>query len=206
MEPNLILPPPVKITPQPVVPGLTLRSFIAGFLLAVLLCGINSYLTLSFGVIEEGPTIAALFFFAFFFASRLPISTTEMVIVATMGSAGGSLGFITNFYAAKAMTGEPYTVVQMTLFAFVTSLVGMAFVVPLRELLVVKEDLPWPGSRATAGVISALVEDGDPRQPRYLLIAGLLAMAYVIANTDGGFGLVPDEFALPIFGLGAYGA
>ncbi len=70
-------------------------------MLAVLLCGVNSYLTLSFGVIEEGPTIAALLFFAMFFLSKRAIQTTEMVIVATMGSAGGSLGFISNFYAAK---------------------------------------------------------------------------------------------------------
>lgn len=79
----------------------TVRSVVAGFLLAVLLCGVNSYLTLSFGVIEEGPTIAALLFFAMFFLSKRAIQTTEMVIVATMGSAGGSLGFISNFYAAK---------------------------------------------------------------------------------------------------------
>lgn len=52
------------------VPKLTARSIIAGFVLAVVLCGVNSYLTLSFGVIEEGPTIAALFFFAVFFLSR----------------------------------------------------------------------------------------------------------------------------------------
>ena len=58
---------PVNTTAPPQQPSL--RALIAGFVLAVLLCGINSYLTLSFGVIEEGPTIAALFFFAFFFLS-----------------------------------------------------------------------------------------------------------------------------------------
>ena len=79
-------------------PVLTARSFIAGFILSLVLCGVNSYLTLSFGVIEEGPTIAALFFFAFFFLSSTKIQTSEMAIVATMGSAGGSLGFITNFF------------------------------------------------------------------------------------------------------------
>src|SRR5215467_5474012 len=90
--------------------GVTARAVGAGFLLAILLCAINSYLTLSFGVIEEGPTIAALFFFAFVSLARLGVSKTELVIVATMGSAGGSLGFIANFYAAKAMIGSPYSV------------------------------------------------------------------------------------------------
>lgn len=184
----------------------SVRSVVAGFLLAVLLCGVNSYLTLSFGVIEEGPTIAALLFFAMFFLSKRAIQTTEMVIVATMGSAGGSLGFISNFYAAKAMTGDAYSLWQMVGFAVVTSLIGMVFVIPLRELLIVREDLPWPGSKATVSVIRALVDKGDPKQPVYLLITVALAMAYVIANDDGGFGVVPEGTALAVFGLGAYGA
>lgn len=185
---------------------LTARSFIAGSFLAVFLCAVNSYLTLSFGVIEEGPTIAALFFFAFFFLSRKAITTTELVIVATMGSAGGSLGFITNFYAAKAMTGTAYTFWEMTAFAIVTSLIGLVFVIPLRELLVVRDKLPWPGSKATAGIITALVHDGDKKQPLYLLITILAAGAYVIANTDDGFGIVPYATKIGLFGLSAYGA
>ncbi len=186
--------------------ALSLRAVVTGFLLAVLLCGVNSYLTLSFGVIEEGPTIAALLFFAVFFLSKNKIKSTEMVIVATMGSAGGSLGFISNFFAAKAMTGEPYTLWQMVGFAVVTSLVGMVFVLPLRDLLILRETLPWPGSKATASVIEALVEKGDPKQPYYLVATIAVTMAYVIMNTDGGFHIVPEATELPLFGLAAYGA
>jgi uncharacterized oligopeptide transporter (OPT) family protein len=182
------------------------RSLVVGFLLAMVLCGVNSYLTLSFGVIEEGPTIAALFFFAFFFLSRTKIIPAEMVMVATMGSAGGSLGFISNFFAAKAMTGEPYTFFQMAGFSVVTSLVGMAFTIPLREMLILREDLPWPGSRATASVIKALVSSSDKTQPLILLVTCALGIAFVVLNDDGGFGLIPAETALPLFGLAAFGA
>jgi uncharacterized oligopeptide transporter (OPT) family protein len=186
---------------------ITARALVGGMLLAVLLCAVNSYLTLSFGVIEEGPTIAALFFFAALYLSRRKMTTTEMVLVATMGSAGGSFGFISNFFAAKVMaTGVGYTFWQMAGFGLATSLVGMVFVVPLRELLVVREDLPWPGSRATHGVIHSLVEDGDPKQPRYLLAVGLVALAFVIGNDDDGYGLWPSASALPLFGLAAFGA
>ena len=110
---------------QPSIPPMTLRALIAGLVFAIVLCSMNSYLTLSFGVIEEGPTIAALFFFAVFLLSRTKITTTEMVIVSTMGSAGGSLGFISNFYAAKAMTGVPYSLLDMALFGIVSSLIGL---------------------------------------------------------------------------------
>jgi uncharacterized oligopeptide transporter (OPT) family protein len=186
-------------------PRLTARSLAAGLGLAVLLCGVNSYLTLSFGVIEEGPTIAALFFFAFFFLSKTRITSTEMVMVATMGSAGGSLGFLANFFAAQAMIGTAFGFAQMAAFAVVTSLLGLVFVPALRELLVVREKLPWPGARATERVIRSLVEKGDPRQPWYLLAMGLAAIGYVVANDEDGFGLVPEATALGFLGLAAFG-
>src|ERR1700741_3453515 len=126
-------------------PPVTSRAVIMGLVFSLLLCAMNSYLTLSFGVIEEGPTIAALFFFALMLPFGVQrITTTEMVIVATMGSAGGSLGFISNFYAAKAMTGDPYSVMDMALFGTVSSLIGLLMAIPLRQLLVLRENLPWP--------------------------------------------------------------
>ncbi len=182
---------------------ITVRSVVAGLLFALILCVMNSYLTLSFGVIEEGPTIAALFFFAIFMLSKTKITTTEMVIVATMGSAGGSLGFIANFYAAKAMLGEPYTVTQMAWFGISSSLVGLVMVVPLRQVLILRESLPWPGSKAVQSVIKALVEHGDPRQARILLLTLAGCMAYVILNDDGPFALVPAGVALgPLAAVG----
>ncbi len=189
------------------IPGhtLTVRSLVAGFVLSLVLCGVNSYLTLSFGVIEEGPTIAALFFFAFFFLSSVKITTTEMAIVATMGSAGGSLGFITNFFAAEAMAGEPYPFWTMVGFSVVTSLVGLSFVVPLRQMLILRENLPWPGSKAVESVIRALVEKGDPKQPWYLLASTAFCIAIVVGNSDGGFALWPDGSEIPLFGLAALG-
>jgi uncharacterized oligopeptide transporter (OPT) family protein len=187
----------------PALPPLTVRSLIAGLVLSIVLCAMNSYLTLSFGVIEEGPTIAALFFFAIVsLLSRTQITTTEMVIVATMGSAGGSLGFISNFYAAKAMTGTPYSVLDMILFGIVSSMVGLVMAIPLRQILILKDKLPWPGSRAVETVIRALVEHGDPRQPLILFGTFLAAATYVVLNTDG-FGVVPVETAIP--GLAAFG-
>lgn len=184
----------------------SVRSLVTGFVLAIVLCAVNSYLTLSFGVIEEGPTIAALFFFAFFFLSRTKIVPAEMVMVATMGSAGGSLGFISNFFAARVMTGGSYTFLQMTGFAIVTSLVGMAFTIPLREMLVLRENLPWPGSRATSSVIRALVASTDKKQPIILFATIAILIAVVVLNDDGGYGLLPAETHLPLFGLAAFGA
>ena len=194
------------VSPAPAAQTLTFRSVAAGFVLAALLCAMNSYLTLSFGVIEEGPTIAALIFFACFFLSRTKISSHELVIVATMGSAGGSLGFVSNFFAAKFMVGGALTFWGMVSFIVVTSLVGLAFVPLLRELLIVRDKLPWPSSVATKSIIETLAERGDRRQPYYLLATFVACCGYVVLNSDGGFALVPESTELAIFGLAAYGA
>ncbi len=174
--------------------------------LAIALCAMNSFLTLSFGIIEEGPNIAALLFFAGFVLSKTRITTAEMVVVSTMGSAGGSLGFISNFFAAKVMTGPGYSLAEMALFCVVTSLLGMLAVIPLREMLVVREQLPWPSSRAVATLISTLVGRPDRRQALYLGAITLLCIVYVVCNTDGGYGLLPAQVPLPVFGWAAYGA
>ena len=188
----------------PGTPPITLRSVLMGLLFSVALCAMNSYLTLSFGVIEEGPTIAALFFFALMLPFGMKrITTTEMVIVATMGSAGGSLGFISNFYAAKAMTGTPYSVLDMTLFGIVSSLVGLAFAIPLRQLLILKEDLPWPGAKAVETVVRTLVEKGDPRQAGILVLSFVVLCAYVVLNDEDGYALLPS--GLELGGLAAFG-
>lgn len=193
---------------------LTPRSFILGSIFAMLMCGINSFLTLKFGIMEEGPAIAALFFFAFTVLPWvMPATTSEMVIVATMGSAGGSLGFMSNFFAAQVMTGTTWSIFEMTLFGIVTSIIGLISVILIRLLLIVMDEklpveqrLPWPGAKAVKGVIDPLVEKGDTRQAWYLLIFTLAATLYVILNDDGGLNVVSSGMAISIFGLSAYGA
>ncbi|MBI5023348.1 MAG: OPT/YSL family transporter, partial [Candidatus Magasanikbacteria bacterium] len=100
--------------------GVTLKSVISGFILAVIMCAANSYLTLKAGVIEEGPIIAALIFTGIFFALKQKVTTTEAMIAATMGSAGGSFGFVTNIFAAFQMVGITLTTGQMMLLTLST--------------------------------------------------------------------------------------
>ncbi len=218
---------------------LTLRCLAAGTILAAALCAINTYLTLRFGIIEEGAMISAIFFFSSIYFLSLaagaanravacltrhvsavcrrpivvrPVTTAEMVLVATMGSAGGSLAFIANFFAAKAMTSEPYSIVEMVLFAIVSSTIGVLSVIAFRYLLVVKdEELPegrrlsWVGAKVVKGVIDPLVSRGDPRQPRYLVVVTSLAALYVLFNSSGA-GLVPERLGVSVLGLSAFGA
>jgi len=204
---------------------LTVRCLVAGGLFAIVLCAVNTYLTLRFGIIEEGAMIAAIFFYtALYFAALLgrwlagmrwlkvsPATSAEMVMVSTMGSAGGSLGFIANFFAAKTMTSEPYTTVEMMLFAGVSGTIGVLSAIVFRYLLIVKDEelpadrqLPWVGAKVVKGVIDQLIGRGDPRQPRYLVVLTVLAAFYVVCN-QSGVGWFPERWNVAVLGLGGLG-
>lgn len=204
---------------------LTLRCLVAGGVLAIVLCAVNTYLTLRFGIIEEGAMIAAIFFYtALYFAALLgrrlagvrwlrvgPATAAEMVMVSTMGSAGGSLGFIANFFAAKAMTSKPYTITEMMLFAAVSGTFGVLSVIAFRYLLIVKDEelpadrqLPWVGAKVVKGVIDPLIGRGDPRQPKYLVVLTTAAALYVVGN-ESGAGWLPERVQIAVLGLGGFG-
>lgn len=183
---------------------LTTRSFIAGYILAMALCALNSFITVTFGVMEEGPTIAALVFFAVFTYSKTRITKSEMIMVATMGSAGGTLGFMSNVFVAKAMiatelqSGSPYTIFEMMAMTLATSLIGLIFVPLLRRILIILNDklpqgerLPWVGATMIQECIDSLVDAADQMQPRYLWTVVSFGSLYVIFN-DSGLGWFPE--------------
>ncbi|MFH1405263.1 MAG: OPT/YSL family transporter [Patescibacteria group bacterium] len=191
----------------------TWRAFIAGFILAIIMCAINSYLVLRFGIMEEGPMIAALIFFAVFLKAKNKITIAEMVIVATMGSAGGSLGFISNFYAAQVMVGNPYTILEMFVFSVVTCIIGLLSVIVMRQILVIQDAklpegqrLPWVGAKVVKGMIDTLVDKGDFMQARYLIFFSIAFVMYVLFNNDGGVGWFPAYCDITLLGLSAFGA
>jgi uncharacterized oligopeptide transporter (OPT) family protein len=75
--------------------------------------------------------------------------------------------------------------------------------IPLRQLLILKEDLPWPGAKAVETVVRTLVEKGDPRQAVVLLGSFVALCAYVVLNDEDGYAVVPSALALG--GLATYG-
>lgn len=154
--------------------GITLKSVISGFILAAVMCAANSYLTLKAGVIEEGPIIAALIFTGIFFALKKKVTTTEAMIAATMGSAGGSFGFITNLFAAYKMVGIELTTTQMMFFTLSTGAFSVLMAIPFYYLFIVKETLPWVVGEACANVIKNTVATKDTRQGKIILWFSLL--------------------------------
>jgi len=160
--------------------GVTLKSVISGAVLAVVMCAANSYLTLKAGVIEEGPIISALIFTGIFFSLRRSVTVTEAVIAATMGSAGGSFGFIANLFAAYQMVGITLTTTQMILFSLSTSAFSILMAIPFYYMFVVKERLPWVVGQACADVIENSVATKDTFHAKIILWFSLLFFAVIL--------------------------
>lgn len=136
--------------------SVSLAALIGGAILAVVMAGVNSFLTLKVGIIEEGPIITMMLFVGFMMALGRRVTQTEAVMVATMGSAGGSFGFIANFFGAFDLIGAPLNTWQMVIFPIATSVLGVFIAIPLRQLYVVKDPLPWPTSVAAIAAIKAV--------------------------------------------------
>jgi uncharacterized oligopeptide transporter (OPT) family protein len=101
------------------------------------------------------------------------------------------------------MAGEPMTWAQMAIFPIVTSAVGLVLAIPMRQLFIVTEPLPWPTGRVAVAAIDAVVDVEDSIQPRILGFFGGMAILYVILSA--GVGWFPEVSKITIFGLSSYG-
>jgi uncharacterized oligopeptide transporter (OPT) family protein len=186
------------------VQGVTLRSWVWGFILALVMCSVNTFLTLKVGIIEEGAVVTFLIFMIFTkIFSKTEVTKAEAVMVATMGSAGGSLSFIANFFAALSLAGSPLVWWEMALFSITTSVVGLILAIPMRQLFVVKDPLPWPTAKVAISAIDAVVDVEDSMQPRILGFFGIAAILYVFASA--GLHWFPEVSLIAAFGLSSYG-
>ncbi len=175
----------------------TLRSVVTGLVMAALMCAVNSYLTLKAGIIEEGPIISALVFISLFSALRQRVSATEAVLVATMGSAGGSFGFVANIFTAYKMIGVELSTAQMLSLTLCTGAMSVLMAIPFYQLFVVKERLKWPVGQACADVIKSTVEEEEHQQSRVILVFSVIFFLFVLAQ--GGY---PVLETLKLFSAG----
>lgn len=182
--------------------GITVKSLISGAFLAVIMCAANSYLTLKAGVIEEGPIISALIFTGIFFTLKRKVTTTEAMIAATMGSAGGSFGFVANIFAAYKMLGIQLTTTQMVLLGLSTGALSVLMAIPFYYLFVVKEKLPWVVGEACANVIQNTVDTKDTRQGKIILWFTILFFGVMMLQGKKWMPESTEFFALGVVGVG----
>jgi len=197
--------PAEKITPE-----ITITSVVMGILLAVVFGAANAYLGLRVGMTVSASIPAAVIAMGVIRIIMRRNSILESNIVQTIGSAGESLAAGAIFtlpalflWAAEGKMDKP-GIVEITLIALIGGLLGVFFMVPLRNALIVKEHgvLPYPEGTACAEVLLA-GEKGGANATTVFAGMGFAALFKIIID---GFKLVSGEITVAVKGFaGAIG-
>lgn len=155
--------PAEKVTPE-----FTVTSVIMGVLLAIIFGAANAYLGLRVGMTVSASIPAAVISMGVIRVIMRKDSILESNMVQTIGSAGESLaaGAIFTmpvlFLWAKDGVIEQPNMLTISLIALCGGVLGVLFMVPLRNALIVKEHgvLPYPEGTACAEVLLAGEEGG----------------------------------------------
>ncbi len=156
--------PAEKITPE-----MTVTSVIMGMILAVVFGAANAYLGLRVGMTVSASIPAAVISMGVIRVIMKKNSILESNLVQTIGSAGESLAAGAIFtmpalflWAEEGLTEKP-GLVEITLIALCGGILGVLFMVPLRNALIVKEHatLLYPEGTACADVLLAGEEGGS---------------------------------------------
>lgn len=187
--------PASKVTPE-----LTVTSIIMGVLLAVVFGAANAYLGLRVGMTVSASIPAAVIAMGVIRVIMRKNSILESNIVQTIGSAGESLAAGAIFtlpalflWASEGIMEKP-GLVEITLIALIGGLLGVFFMVPLRNALIVREHgiLPYPEGQACAEVMLA-GEEGGSNASTVFAGMGFSALFKFIID---GLKLVPGEVSL----------
>ena len=192
--------PADKITPE-----FTVTSVIMGMLLAVVFGAANAYLGLRVGMTVSASIPAAVISMGVIRVIMKKDSILESNMVQTIGSAGESLaaGAIFTlpvlFLWAKDGIMDSPSLLTIMLISLCGGILGVLFMVPLRNALIVKEHgtLPYPEGTACAEVLLAGEEGGASAKS---VFAGMGFAALFKFITDG-IKVIPGVITAPIKSL-----
>jgi len=193
------------IPAEKVTPEITVTSIVMGIILAVVFGAANAYLGLRVGMTVSASIPAAVIAMGVIRVIMRKNSILESNIVQTVGSAGESLAAGAIFtlpalflWAAEGKTTNP-SIIEITLIALLGGLLGVFFMVPLRNALIVKEHgvLPYPEGTACAEVLLA-GEEGGAKASTVFAGMGFAALFKLIID---GFKLVSGEISASVKGF-----
>ena len=195
--------PAEKITPE-----LTITSIIMGILLAVIFGAANAYLGLRVGMTVSASIPAAVIAMGVIRVIMRKNSILESNIVQTIGSAGESVaaGAIFTipalFLWAKDGIMEKPGITEISVIALLGGLLGVFFMIPLRNALIVKEHgiLPYPEGTACSEVLLA-GEEGGANAGTVFAGMGIAAIFKFIID---GLKAVPGEVTYSLSKLKGY--
>lgn len=191
--------PAEKITPE-----ITVSSIVMGILLAIIFGAANAYLGLRVGMTVSASIPAAVIAMGVIRVVMRKNSILESNMVQTIGSAGESLAAGAIFtlpalflWAAEGTMDKP-SIIEITLIALLGGLLGVFFMVPLRNALIVREHgtLPYPEGTACAEVLLAGEEGGANASTVFAGMGIAAGFKFVI----DGLKAVPGEISARVKG------
>jgi len=195
--------PAEKITPE-----LTITSIIMGILLAVIFGAANAYLGLRVGMTVSASIPAAVIAMGVIRVIMRKNSILESNIVQTIGSAGESVAAGAIFtipalflWAKDGIMSKP-GITEISVIALLGGLLGVFFMIPLRNALIVKEHgiLPYPEGTACSEVLLA-GEEGGANAGTVFAGMGIAAIFKFIID---GLKAVPGEITYSLSKLKGY--
>ena len=192
------------VSAERITPELTVTSIVMGIILAVVFGAANAYLGLRVGMTVSASIPAAVISMGVIRVLMRKNSILESNVVQTIGSAGESLAAGAIFtlpalflWAAEGKMDKP-DIVEITLIALIGGLLGVFFMIPLRNALIVKEHgvLPYPEGTACAEVLLA-GEKGGARASTVFAGMGFAALFKFIID---GLKVVSGEVSLRVKG------
>ncbi|ANF22285.1 OPT family oligopeptide transporter [Thermococcus piezophilus] len=173
------------IPPEKSLPEYTLKAFVLGVVLAIIMGAANAYLGMYAGMTVSASIPAAVISMAILFAFK-DRNILENNMVQTAASAGESLaaGIIFTLPALVVLgyyTEFPYYLV--TLIAALGGSLGALFTVVLRRAFIVEEKLPYPEGTACAEVLIAGDRGGSHAKP--IFYGGIFGGLYKLFGSAG---------------------
>ncbi len=193
------------IPAEKVTPEFTVASVVMGVILAVVFGAANAYLGLRVGMTVSASIPAAVISMGVIRVIMKKDSILESNMVQTIGSAGESLAAgaiftlpVLFFWAAEGKMDNP-SLLEITLISICGGVLGVLFMVPLRNALIVKEHgvLPYPEGTACAEVLLAGEEGGSSAAS---VFAGM-GLAAVFKFVVDGLKVIPGAVTAKIGAL-----
>ena len=192
--------PASKITSE-----FTVTSVIVGVVIAIIFGAANAYLGLRVGMTVSASIPAAVIAMGVLRVVLKKNSILESNIIQTIGSAGESLAAGSIFtlpalflWASEGIMEKP-SITEITLIALIGGLLGVFFMVPLRNALIVREHgiLPYPEGTACAEVLLAGEKSGAKSSTVFIGMGAAAALKFII----DGLKLVSGQISVKFKGF-----
>ncbi len=193
------------IPPERIQPELSVASVIIGALLSIIFGAANAYLGLRVGMTVSASIPAAVISMVVMRVILRRKSILESNMVQTIGSAGESLAGGAIFtmpvfflWSTEGLSDSP-NLLTLSILAIAGGVIGVLFMIPMRNALTVKEHgvLPYPEGTACAQVLLAGEKEGSGSKG---IFAGMGIAALLKFLTDG-IKAIPSTITAPLRAL-----